>query len=224
MDSKEELNTFTITNIYYERIIRGLEIYFTRFVKKVHKLNSHCYDGDNDRYTIINSDNFKIDIKLTFECDNEDHIEMNDIEDIDSKQCHNKYIIYIDYISKYTDSEITLLYEEVEVYDHDNLIDTTFMKKYFNDNLQLNGKQFIFCKICHNSIAKEEHDNKCDICYIYSYKREENCCVCLENERRWIKLLPCNHILHMRCWFRIKNNKCPLCRCEKVESIIDYIE
>ena len=60
----------------------------------------------------------------------------------------------------------------------------------------------------------------CDECYIHSYVRSEeeggDCCVCHENDGRWVKL-DCGHILHNHCFFEIKveaeqKRKCPLCR------------
>jgi hypothetical protein len=59
----------------------------------------------------------------------------------------------------------------------------------------------------------------CDICYIHRYVRSEeeggDCCVCHENDGRWIKQ-QCGHILHKHCFIKIKaegsKRKCPLCR------------
>lgn len=60
----------------------------------------------------------------------------------------------------------------------------------------------------------------CDACYIHSYYRTEeeggDCCICHENNGRWIKQ-ECGHILHTYCWWKIKTEsnygrKCPLCR------------
>lgn len=58
-------------------------------------------------------------------------------------------------------------------------------------------------------------DGWCHACYLYRYTRTEeeggDCCVCLENEGRWIKL-SCNHIIHGSCYTSINDRKCPLCR------------
>jgi hypothetical protein len=60
----------------------------------------------------------------------------------------------------------------------------------------------------------------CDSCYIHSYVRPEeegDCCVCHENDGRWVRL-SCGHILHMHCFSQIElhhdrtNRKCPMCR------------
>ena len=60
----------------------------------------------------------------------------------------------------------------------------------------------------------------CHKCYIHSYVRSEeeggDCCVCHENNGRWVKLA-CGHILHNHCFYQIvmeagEKRKCPLCR------------
>ena len=65
-------------------------------------------------------------------------------------------------------------------------------------------------------------NDACDRCYIHGYFRSEEeggaCCVCHENDGRWVKL-HCGHILHKHCFIKIKTEapsasmrKCPLCR------------
>ena len=60
-------------------------------------------------------------------------------------------------------------------------------------------------------------DGWCSTCYIYRCERTEEeggvCCVCLENEGRWIKL-GCNHALHKSCYENLMKPACPLCRHE----------
>jgi hypothetical protein len=58
----------------------------------------------------------------------------------------------------------------------------------------------------------------CESCYIHSYVRSEeeggDCCICHENDGRWVKL-QCGHILHRHCFLKIGRGdlqKCPLCR------------
>lgn len=60
----------------------------------------------------------------------------------------------------------------------------------------------------------------CSPCYIHSYTRTEeqggDCCVCHENEGRWIRF-KCAHEIHLHCYRRMTDNarenmKCPLCR------------
>lgn len=73
-------------------------------------------------------------------------------------------------------------------------------------------KKFILCK-CQSNLPKK--DDWCEDCFPYVVTQENNCCICLENEGVWIKLLECNHILHSYCWYKtVKQNeaKCPLCR------------
>lgn len=67
--------------------------------------------------------------------------------------------------------------------------------------------------------SNPEQYDKCQDCYIYSYTRTEeeggDCCVCMQNGGRWVKL-GCNHILHKVCWNKIIKykckDKCPMCR------------
>jgi hypothetical protein len=54
-------------------------------------------------------------------------------------------------------------------------------------------------------------NDMCEICFLYDYQHDENCCICLENGRRWVEL-KCGHVLHSNCWVKINTNKCPLCR------------
>lgn len=51
----------------------------------------------------------------------------------------------------------------------------------------------------------------CEGCFLYDYQHDENCCICMENGRRWIEL-KCGHVLHSNCWNKINTNKCPICR------------
>lgn len=62
----------------------------------------------------------------------------------------------------------------------------------------------------------------CGQCYIHSYTRTEEeggvCCICHENEGRWVKL-SCVHAIHYHCHLNMNDShrsarglKCPLCR------------
>jgi len=75
---------------------------------------------------------------------------------------------------------------------------------------------------CGETIREFPSPNKdlCSQCYIHSYVRTEeqggDCCVCHENDGRWIRF-KCNHETHLHCYRRMTNNgqenmKCPLCR------------
>jgi hypothetical protein len=63
-----------------------------------------------------------------------------------------------------------------------------------------------------------KRDNWCADCFIHRYERTEeeggDCCICLQNEGVWVKILPCNHILHLHCRLKIPGWNCPLCRQE----------
>jgi hypothetical protein len=82
------------------------------------------------------------------------------------------------------------------------------------DNLP---SMFQMCR-CAKMIARR--DGWCVECYIYRYTRTEeeggDCCVCMENEGKWVKL-SCKHIIHKHCYDGIhccqpKSTLCPLCR------------
>lgn len=53
----------------------------------------------------------------------------------------------------------------------------------------------------------------CKTCYVHGYMRTEDeggiCCVCHENDGRWI-MFKCGHAIHIHCNHDMK--KCPLCR------------
>ena len=82
---------------------------------------------------------------------------------------------------------------------------------------------FEVCR-CAKMVARK--DGWCNDCYIYRYTRSEeeggDCCVCMENEGKWIKL-SCNHVIHEQCYNKIRYIGttssdpptpllCPLCR------------
>jgi hypothetical protein len=66
--------------------------------------------------------------------------------------------------------------------------------------------------VCGKEVAR---GGLCKDCFIHAYERTEeeggDCCVCHENNGRWVKL-ECGHILHKHCWSKIVGSKCPLCR------------
>jgi hypothetical protein len=70
-------------------------------------------------------------------------------------------------------------------------------------------------KICLCGGEKAIRGDFCRTCYLHSYKRTEeeggDCCVCHENNGRWVKL-ECGHILHSYCWGKVVGKNCPLCR------------
>lgn len=72
-------------------------------------------------------------------------------------------------------------------------------------------------QICSCGFELVKRDEWCTMCYIFRYERTEEeggaCCVCLENEGRWIKLT-CSHILHKSCYNNLMKPQCPLCRHE----------
>lgn len=84
---------------------------------------------------------------------------------------------------------------------------------------------YFFCKcgeLCTYKNGKRY--DMCAHCYIHSYVRSEDCCVCLENGCCWVQL-ECKHIIHNHCWNNIlkTKNQCPLCRAiTNVEIVNPY--
>lgn len=76
--------------------------------------------------------------------------------------------------------------------------------------------------ICGEQVTSPKMD-RCEECFVFGIEREEPCCICLENDYRWIKLL-CNckngRIIHRHCYFQlsvnpdssIRKRRCPCCR------------
>lgn len=84
------------------------------------------------------------------------------------------------------------------------------------DSIEEEKNKWIQCR-CENLATM---NGVCDKCYIHGYVRSEeeggDCCICHENDGRWVKLA-CGHILHDRCFYKIiyeanEGRKCPLCR------------
>jgi hypothetical protein len=81
--------------------------------------------------------------------------------------------------------------------------------------VEQNKNEWSFCRC--GTLATM--NGTCDSCYIHGYVRSEekggDCCVCHENDGRWVKL-QCGHILHRHCFIKIgvegTKRKCPLCR------------
>jgi hypothetical protein len=85
-------------------------------------------------------------------------------------------------------------------------------------------------ELCSCMDCRVVKDGWCNNCYMYRYLRTEEeggaCCVCMENEGRWVKLLPCNHTIHVHCYGRLRNpyphtTKCPLCRQDVTDTNYD---
>lgn len=57
----------------------------------------------------------------------------------------------------------------------------------------------------------------CERCYFFSHERGDVCPICMEDGGKWVKLLPCGHLIHESCWLRSKEATCPMCRGNIVE-------
>ena len=77
--------------------------------------------------------------------------------------------------------------------------------------------------LCHCGDFLEAKDGWCSMCYIHRYERpDEACCICMENEGRWVKL-GCGHAIHRHCWGNMAtSSSCPLCRQPIVMSEITF--
>lgn len=99
------------------------------------------------------------------------------------------------------------------------------------DYVEETKNKWTFCRYQCGDLATM--NGACERCYIHSYVRSEeeggDCCVCRENDGRWVKIR-CGHILHYHCFMKIPplqdgtgNRKCPMCRelCSFAKSHID---
>lgn len=71
----------------------------------------------------------------------------------------------------------------------------------------------LFCKI-HGRIQKKLDD-------------APTCSICLENVKKNMKKLPCDHVFCTRCierWTKLGNNTCPTCRRDIVPVVEDSVE
>ena len=84
-----------------------------------------------------------------------------------------------------------------------------------------NLKEFKLCSIC--KLSEVEKDDVCINCYPWITTQEDDCCICLDNTPNvWAKL-KCSHILHLYCFRKQANRKCPLCRVENPLSTPERI-
>jgi len=75
----------------------------------------------------------------------------------------------------------------------------------------------VVCKGCEGYFKGEKYEY-CENCDPYVMEREDDCCICLSNEKSvWVKT-KCGHIFHSACWANVlsegqkRERKCPLCR------------
>ena len=73
-------------------------------------------------------------------------------------------------------------------------------------------------RLCHCGHDLESEDGWCSMCYIHRHERSDEeggvCCICHENEGRWVKL-GCGHVMHRHCQQKLVKACCPMCR-EKI--------
>lgn len=67
---------------------------------------------------------------------------------------------------------------------------------------------------CGDPITNPKMD-KCEECFLFTTQQPEPCCVCFENDYRWVKLnCKCKNgrVIHRHCFFRLVQRQCPFCR------------
>lgn len=193
--------TLTISPLVKKTIYRAFDALYDSTLEK----GPACNDNNDENIVTIRVGNFlvKYDIYIPYhseECEHE-----NETSETDECGCNTtrEYTAYLSYNLRESHGRVNLNeYEFTKDTDKSKLfewIDT------IPDTYQI-------CN-CGNELVKR--DGWCTMCYIYRYERTEeeggNCCVCLENEGRWIKL-KCNHILHKSCFLNLTKLTCPLCR------------
>ena len=70
------------------------------------------------------------------------------------------------------------------------------------------------CKYCDNdNIALEEYNFACKHCYIFgTVFEEDSCAICLTKDFGVWLVTPCDHKFHYRCYNKMPEKLCPLCR------------
>lgn len=100
------------------------------------------------------------------------------------------------------------------------IFDTSDSENDFTTEVKsLEGKTFSTCVDC-GSISVNR--KRCRRCYIYEESRENDCCICLENEEQcWVDFTGCTHSVHLKCGQSLPDipgskrvKKCPVCRTE----------
>lgn len=179
-------------------------------------------NNDEDVYLLFNN-NWKIELAYFLPC----HKEGCDDEDTQllhgntCDKCANEemtFSIYLRYSQDgmFRHSSTILEYRSLS-FDH---VSKEMLFRWL-DSVETKNKWTI-CRCGQRATMNEA----CDSCYIHGYVRSEeeggDCCVCHENDGRWIKQ-QCGHVLHIHCFLKIKmegmQRKCPLCRASSEYTI-----
>lgn len=139
--------------------------------------------------------------------------ETKETDNCDCEKCR-EYTAYLAYHPKEAGRHINIQLAEYQFTVYSD-------KKDLLEWLDKLPSTFNLCS-CGENLVKR--DNWCSTCYIFRYERTEEeggaCCVCLENEGRWVKL-SCKHIIHKNCYRHLVKDECPLCRNPNEELIED---
>jgi len=89
--------------------------------------------------------------------------------------------------------------------------ETWSLERLITELETFNSYQLCAC----GSLVDENGDGWCQSCFIHRYHRTEeeggDCCICMENEGVWMKLI-CKHVVHRNCYLKQNKYACPLCR------------
>ena len=111
------------------------------------------------------------------------------------------------------------------------LCELIFKEIEFNPDIikdKLNGlvDNVNICKHCdHGNLAVAEYDMSCKQCYIFgTVNEEDSCAICLLNDFGVWLVTPCHHKFHYRCFNKMPEKLCPLCRTYTGNNttILDY--
>lgn len=96
----------------------------------------------------------------------------------------------------------------------DDSLDFTNISKEIDSYV---GKEFI-CSFCDNG-NKIAYEGMCKHCYIFGTTFEDDCAICLTKDFGvWLQT-PCNHKFHYKCYNKMKEKICPLCRTQTVSGV-----
>ena len=164
------------------------------------------------------------------------------LEEVDKHIHYAKYFVFmfkdakctIMYDNTFDSSEITIVKLKVDFISASQTIyvfrEVVLWKKdeeiCLNNILEIirgwTGEKVRIC-LCDDPISNPKMD-RCEECYVFHVVQDENCCICMENGFRWVKLL-CNckdgRMIHRHCFMRLEahfqmdsiwKKKCPCCR------------
>ena len=159
-------------------------------------------------------------------------------EQIDLESCENHvefsslYYCQVKYIKpEYLEFTFGYRVKNKPNYFKKKLFTTIFSETNFNPEAirtALDGlvDNIRICEYCDNdNVGIMEYDYKCRQCYIYGTTNEEDsCAICLTNDFGVWLVTSCQHKFHYKCYNKMSEKLCPLCRTQTGSntSILDY--